>query len=91
MTAGQTFVVALEFVNQSAGNLFASGVGIDLDGCQANSNSVNVMPGGWLDACALGISGDFGIRAIIDVPEPRIAALWMLSIAGFAVALRDRL
>lgn len=38
-TPGQTFVVALEFLNQSAGNPIASGIEFDLDGCQANTNS----------------------------------------------------
>ncbi len=71
VTAGQVFVVSLEFLNQSSGNPTASGVEFDGDGCQVNRNSVFTIPGGWTDACAAGVTGDFAIRAIIrPIPEP---------------------
>ena len=69
VSAGQTFVVAIEFLNQSSGNMFASGVGYDGDGCQTGKNSVFAIPGDWSDACLLGVAGDFGIRAIVSLLE----------------------
>lgn len=89
--AGQTFVVALEFFNQSAGNAFASGVEYDGDGCQAGKNGVFTIPGGWSDACAAGVTGDFGIRAIVDpVPVPEPGAVGLLGLSGLALRRRRR-
>jgi hypothetical protein len=71
VTPGQSFVVALEFFNQNSGNLFASSVEIDQDGILPGVNSVFALPGGWLDAGPQGVTGDFGIRAIVNqIPEP---------------------
>lgn len=76
VTAGQTFVVGLEFLNQNFGNPSASSIEIDSDGCQVGLNSVYASPGTWGDACTLGVTGDFGIRAIIKpVPEPATMVL----------------
>ena len=89
VSANQTFAVGLEFLNQSSGNPFASGVEIDLDGCQAGLNSVFVLPGGWNDACLLGVTGDFGIRAIINpIPEPM--TLSFLAFSALGLFLRRR-
>lgn len=71
VTSGQTFVVALEFFNQNAGNVFASSVEFDQDGITPGVNAVYALPGGWLDAGPQGVLGDFGIRAIVrQIPEP---------------------
>ncbi len=72
VTAGQTFVVDLEFLNQNSGNLFASSIEIDLDGTLPGVNSISVVgPDTWYDSHLLGVTGDFGIRAIINpIPEP---------------------
>jgi hypothetical protein len=74
VAAGQTFVIDLEFFNQSSGNPMASSIEIDNDGIQPGKNSVFVLPGGWMDAGPLGVTGDWGIRAII-VPEPISAVI----------------
>lgn len=66
IASGATFVVSLEVVNQSSGDIFAPTFVYDLDGCQANRNAVNVMPGGWIDACAVGVTGDWMIRAVVE-------------------------
>jgi hypothetical protein len=90
VSAGQTVVVALEFLNTNSGNPFAPSVVMDSDGCQPGLNAVNVMPGGWSDACPLGVSGDWVLRAVIDeaVPMPAasgaVRALLALSLAGAA-------
>lgn len=53
------FSVSVEFLNQSSGNQLASSVVHDGNGCQPAKNLVKAIPGGWLDACALGVSGDW--------------------------------
>lgn len=68
--AGQVFVVSFRFTNTpSASN--GPSVVTDIDGCQAiQKNAIFALPGGWLNACVLGMSGDFVIRAVIECPNP---------------------
>jgi hypothetical protein len=66
VTSGQVVVVSLEFLNQTSGNPFASDVVWDADGCQSGKNTVFAIPGGWSDACPLGVAGDWMIRAVVD-------------------------
>jgi hypothetical protein len=58
------FSVALEFLNQNNNNIFAPSVVHDGNGCQPGRNLVKAVPGGWFDACALGVSGDWIFYAI---------------------------
>jgi hypothetical protein len=58
------FTVTLEFLNDNAGNIFAPSMVHDGNGCQAGKNVVFAIPGGWYDACVLGISGDWVVYAI---------------------------
>ena len=53
------FTVTLEFQNANAGDPFAPSVVHDGNGCQANKNVVYAVPGGWFNACALGVTGDW--------------------------------
>lgn len=53
------FTVTLEFLNQNAGDIFAPSVAHDGNGCQPGKNVVYVQPGGWNDACPLGVNGDW--------------------------------
>jgi hypothetical protein len=53
------FMVALEFMNENAGDIFAPTVVHDGNGCQSGKNAVFAVPGGWLNACSLGVSGDW--------------------------------
>lgn len=53
------FTVALEFLNQNAGNALAPSVVHDGNGCTPAQNVVLAMPGGWNDACLLGVTGDW--------------------------------
>lgn len=55
------FTVSLEFGNANAGMLFAPTVVHDGNGCQGGKNAVFAIPGGWSNACSLGISGDWRI------------------------------
>lgn len=89
VTAGQTFVVSLAFFNQSANNVFASGVEYDGDGCQGGKNAAYALPGGWIDACTAGVPGDLGIRAIIKpIPEPSVTMLFCIGVGACALAGR---
>jgi hypothetical protein len=58
------FTVALEFLNPNAGNISAPSVYSDGNGCQAGKNVVYAIPGGWYDACVLGVTGDWVMYAI---------------------------
>jgi len=53
------FTVTLEFLNQNAGDIFAPSVYSDGNGCQPGKNVVKANPGGWADACLLGVTGDW--------------------------------
>jgi hypothetical protein len=56
------FMVTLEFQNPSSA--FGPSIGMDGSGCQAGKNSVKANPGGWSDACALGVPGDWVIMLV---------------------------
>lgn len=53
------FSTSLRFLNQNAGDIFAPSVVHDGNGCQVGANSIKAIPGGWLDACAVGLTGDW--------------------------------
>ncbi|HEU4929300.1 MAG TPA: FlgD immunoglobulin-like domain containing protein [Candidatus Krumholzibacteria bacterium] len=53
------FTVTLEFMNQNAGDPFAPSVVHDGNGCQSGKNVVYAVPGGWFNACSLGVTGDW--------------------------------
>ncbi len=65
VTAGQQFYVTLEFDNPTDIGNGGPSVFSDIDGCQAGSNVLSAIPGGWLDFCLL-IPGDLVIRAVVD-------------------------
>ncbi|MEQ8768967.1 MAG: hypothetical protein RIB60_00505 [Phycisphaerales bacterium] len=69
VAAGETFVVSLRFFNSNASDTFAASVGSDDSGCQASKNTVRLTNGTWRDACQLGVSGDWVIRAIVSCGE----------------------
>lgn len=58
------FAVTLEFANDNAGMIFAPSVVHDGNGCQAGKNLVFATPGGWSDACALGVTGDWQFHVV---------------------------
>lgn len=64
----QVFVVSFRFdSNPSPFN--GPSVVTDTNGCQGGKNSINANGIGWVNSCALGVSGDFMIRAVVDCPE----------------------
>jgi hypothetical protein len=58
------FTVALEFANANAGNPFAPSTVHDGNGCQPGKNVIFAIPGGWLDGCAAGLSGDWVVFVV---------------------------
>lgn len=58
------FTVSLWFFNSNANNPFAASVVHDALGCQAGKNAVYVIPGGWTDACTLGIGGNWVFHVV---------------------------
>jgi len=60
------FTVTLEFLNSNSGNVFAPSVVHDGNGCQAGKNVVKAIPGGWSDACALGVTGDWVMEVVYE-------------------------
>ncbi len=57
------FTVTLEFGNANAGDIFAPSMVLD-SGCQPGKNVIFAVPGGWNDACSLGVSGDWYVGLV---------------------------
>ncbi len=88
VTSGQSFVVAFKYFNQSSGGApFAPDLVYDADGCQASRNAVDVSPGGWSDACTLGVPGDWALRAVIDCDPSLVPAGSRWGAIGLALLL----
>jgi hypothetical protein len=64
VTDGQTFVVSFKFLNSPPP--LGPSVVTDVDGCQAGKNAIFAIPGGWINVCLLGVTGDWVIRAVVD-------------------------
>ncbi|UCH82578.1 MAG: hypothetical protein JSW50_08810, partial [Candidatus Latescibacterota bacterium] len=60
------FTVTLEFLNQNANDPFAPSMVHDGNGCQGGTNVVFAIPGGWADACLLGVTGDWVISVYYE-------------------------
>ena len=58
------FAVTLKFLYENAGDPFAPSMVHDGNGCQIGKNVVYAIPGGWADACLLGVTGDWVIYVI---------------------------
>ncbi len=65
---GQTFAVVFRFASDP-NPFFGPSLVTDSDGCQAGRNAINAIGIGWISSCALGVSGDFFIRAVVDCTE----------------------
>jgi hypothetical protein len=75
VSAGEEFVISLKFANSNFTNQFLPSIVSDAQGCQSGKNTVKVNGSTWTDACALGVSGDWVIRAVIECTgEPTGAA-----------------
>ena len=70
----EVFVVAFKF-DQSPIPGYGPSVVTDTDGCQAGKNGIFAIPPSiWYNACTLGVTGDFAIRAVVDCVDPLIFA-----------------
>ncbi|MBL4592124.1 MAG: hypothetical protein JKY96_09220 [Phycisphaerales bacterium] len=66
VSAGEEFVLSLKFGVANAGQIFQASIADDANGCQGGKNAVKVDGITWTNACALGVGGDWVIRAVID-------------------------
>ena len=62
LIASGPFSVTLEFMNDS--NIFAPSVVHDGAGCISGRNLVKAIPGGWSNACALGVTGNWVFHVV---------------------------
>jgi hypothetical protein len=62
------FTVTLEFLNPST--LYGPSVVHDGNGCQSGKNVVYAIPGGWTNACALGVTGDWVFFVVYRPCDP---------------------
>lgn len=65
VTNGETMVVAFEFAEAPQANVDPSVVR-DTDGIQPDRNAIFIDAGIWMSAGALGVTGDWVIRAVVD-------------------------
>lgn len=75
------FTVVLEFMNANLGNFGAPSIVHDGNGCQTGKNVIFAIPGGWLDACAEDLTGDWVMYAVyrpcitqVGIGEERIVS-----------------
>ncbi len=66
VSEGEEFVVSFVFFSNNASDTFAPSVVSDDSGCQQQKNAVRVNGNSWQNACSLGVSGDWVIRAIVE-------------------------
>jgi len=64
LITGGPFTVTLEYLNANALDFFAPSTVHDGNGCMPGKNVVFAIPGGWNDACALGVTGDWLFEVI---------------------------
>lgn len=74
VSAGEEFVVSLRFFNTNNNDPFLPSIASDSQGCQPGKNAVKVNGASWFNACTLGVSGDWVIRAVIDCGGEPIGA-----------------
>ena len=77
VSAGEEFVVSLRFGNSNSANQLLPSIVSDRSGCQGGKNAVKVNGTTWTNACALGVSGDWVIRAVIDCGSEPVGAACM--------------
>ena len=70
------FLVALEFANSNSGSPFVASTILDANGCQAGRNAIFAIPGGWIDGCMAGLTGDWVFHIVYrtencDVPTEK--------------------
>lgn len=59
-----TITVTLRFLTANAGQISEPSMVHDGNGCTSGANVVKAIPGGWNDACALGVSGDWIVQVV---------------------------
>lgn len=79
------FTITLEFMNPTLGDPFAPTAVHDGNGCTPDLNVIYAIPGGWLDPCGEGVTGDWiftvtyrceevvGVETVSSVPLSRVS------------------
>jgi len=63
------FTVAIEFETMNVNQVFVPSIVNDGNGCQAGRNLIFAQPGGWMEACGTGMSGDWVITVTYSKTE----------------------
>jgi hypothetical protein len=66
VSAGEEFAISLRFGNTNFTDQLLPSIVADTSGCQNGKNAVKVNGTTWSNACSLGVSGDWVIRAVIE-------------------------
>ncbi|MDF1809505.1 MAG: GC-type dockerin domain-anchored protein [Phycisphaerales bacterium] len=74
VSEGEEFVVSLKFLNSNFTDQTLPSIVSDSAGCQNGKNTIKVNGSTWSNACSLGVSGDWVIRAVIDCTGEAIGA-----------------
>jgi hypothetical protein len=69
--AGETFTLGVKLLNGGLFQNFTT-LATDADGCQSGKSLIFAVPGGWTDACALGVSGDMFVRVRVLTEGPTV-------------------
>jgi hypothetical protein len=64
IVASGPFTVTLEIGTANAGMVFSPSAVHDGNGCIGGRNVVFAIPGGWSDACSLGVTGDWVVHVV---------------------------
>jgi hypothetical protein len=64
IVAAGAFTVTLEIGTENVGQIFNASAVHDGNGCIAGKNVVFAIPGGWSDACSLGVTGDWVVQVV---------------------------
>lgn len=64
LVATQQVTATFQFAQDNVNDFFQPTAVYDLDGCQPGKNVIFAIPGGWTDACSLGVSGDWAVSVI---------------------------
>jgi len=97
---GDKFTLGVKLLNGGLLQNFTT-LATDADGCQAGKSLIFAIPGGWTDACTLGVSGDMFVRVRVltegpvaygagtpgagGVPAIGSSGAWMIGSGNFAV------
>jgi len=63
------FMVSIEFNLNNVGLPYLASTIMDANGCQPGRNAIYAIPGGWMDGCDAGLSGDWVMHIVYRTTE----------------------